>query len=171
MSCNRICTVEVRARSCRVHMSFHSSSVDWFQVSVCCIICHRSRQEKISCFRLRTSAFAISKDMNSDCCFQAGLPVNFGSILLLPKPPLALNNASRHADRDQLTLKLLDFTLKSPAPQMSAEFCRQFSLIHAQTLPGGMQGGEASAAWVMVHMSIQLLNFSVRVVQTMGEGT
>lgn len=54
---------------------------------------------------------------------------------------------------------------------MSAEFCRQFLLIHAQTLPEGTQGGEASAAWVMVHMSIQLLNFSAWVVQTMDEGT
>lgn len=50
------------------------------------------------------------------------------SILLLLEDPPALNNTSRHAVRDQLTLKLLDFTLKGPVPEMSSEFCRQFCL-------------------------------------------
>lgn len=62
------------------------------------------------------------------------------SVLLPPVPPLALNNTSRHAVRDQLTLKLLDSTLKAPTPQIAE--CRVLQtvlLIYAQTLPEGVQ--------------------------------
>ena len=91
-------------------------------------------------------------------------------IFLIPKSLLALSHPSRHAVRDHLTLKRLDFTLKAHAPQMSAEFCRQFSLIHAQTLPEGSGGAEANTAWVVLHMSIQLLNSSVLAAQMKDEG-
>lgn len=171
-SCNGIRSAELGARPCSP-LSFHSSSVDWLQVSACCIICHCSKQEqKLLFFARALQPSALSKAAHSDCCFSSR-PASkiLRASSWCPKPPLALNNTSRHAVRDQLTLKLLDFTLKSPAPQMSAEFCRQFWLIHAQTLPEGTQAGESTVARVMVHMSIQLLNFSVWATQIRREGT
>lgn len=79
------------------------------------------------CFCVCTSVLCISEGLRLlfSVCTDWSV-FNSMSILLLPETPLALNNTSRHAVTDQLTLKLLDFTLKAPAPQMSAEFCRQF---------------------------------------------
>lgn len=59
---------------------------------------------------------------------------NPASILLLPEPPLALNNTSRHAVRDQLTLKLLDFTLKAVDEY---RVLPTVLLVYAQTSPEG----------------------------------
>lgn len=96
--------------------------VDWLQVSICCIMCQNTaeKEKKTVVFVCVLQLFASLKDM--DCFFSESVSI----LLLLLKPPLALNNTSRHAVRDQLTLKLLDFTLKAPVPQMSTEFCRQF---------------------------------------------
>ena len=117
------------------------------------------------CFRLCTSALCIFEGhaLGLLLFFSTySRPVcNPASVLLLPGPPLALNNTSRHAVRDQLTLKLLDFTLKASVPQMSAELCRQFCLSMLRPCLRARGGVEVNVAWVMVHMSIQLLNFGV----------
>jgi len=150
---------------------FFPSAVDWLQVSICCIRYHHSEEEKTCCFCLCTSALCIVEGHALGLFISGWAACNSVSIPLLPEPPLALNNTSGRAVRDHLTLKLLDFTLKAPATQMSVEFCRLFLLIRAQTLPEGRWGGEANVAWVTVHVSIQLLSFTVLGAQIKDEGT
>lgn len=157
MSRNRICSAELQRDSAGVrhHLWFfffffflgrfslkpQLCSVDWLQVSICCIMCHHTAQKKKKnscCFCLCTSALCIfgGRELGLFLLACASRPFcNPVSILLPPEPPLALNNTSRHAVRDQLTLKLLDFTLIAPVPQMRV--LQTVLLIYAQTLPEG----------------------------------
>lgn len=91
--------------------------------------------------------FGLLKDVRRDRFCRAvhsGPSVIPHSSSCCPNLRSALNKTSRRAVRDQLTLKLLDFALKAPAPQMSTELCRQifisisFLPLCVQTLPAGM---------------------------------
>lgn len=119
-----------------IHLMPQLSSVDLVQVSVYCIMWKHTAGTQLfpSVHFLRLWWPMFLRLFLS--YGQAGL-----SIILCPssgllKPPLALNNTSRHAVRDQLTLKLLDFTLK--AAVLEEYWVLQTVLLdYAQTLPGG----------------------------------
>lgn len=96
---------------------------------------HWREEKNKCCFCLCTSALCI---FWRTCTLIVVVCVcNPASVLRLPGPPLALNNTSRHAVRDQLTLKLLDFTLKSPSAADERSVLQTVLLIYAQTLPEG----------------------------------
>lgn len=114
-------------------------SVGGKQVSISCIMCHCTGEAKkkkatttkmSGCFSLRALLlFQLLKDTCSDSfcsAVQSGPSVIPRSSSCCPDLRSTLNKTSRRAVRDQLTLKLLDFALKAPAPQMSTELCRHF---------------------------------------------
>ena len=137
------CSLKPRLGSARLDSAL-LGSVDWLQVSICCIMCHHTDgKKKIKCcFCLCTSALCIfwrtrTRIVVVFLLSTARRVCNPASVLRLPGPPLALNNTSRHAVRDQLTLKLLDFTLKSPSAADERRALQTVLLIYAQTLPEG----------------------------------
>lgn len=118
-------------------------------VSFCCITWNHTEGKQqtvvfVSAFPWRPCSWIVS-------LIWTERPVcNPVSILLLAKAPPALNKTSRHAVRDQLTLKLLDFTLKGPVLEMSCEFCTQLCLSILQIFRPCLEvcSSQVSTAWV-----------------------